>query len=352
MGQSSKAREPRRLVGAATALALLVLGTTSAPGASAAEPELTVSSVTVSRAAVTVSGVNTVRVDVQVTANVPSASATTKLMVYLERQGPGGSLANLYAVNLPRTSGTGDDGVWAGPLWVPSTANGPFKVTAVSEWFDDLGSQGMVVPTPYDGPALQVTGVHQPVVSATTSPNPVPAGASYFIVGRVLDAATGQPYASTVGLEIGVDNTCVESAGVSLRTNTSGTFALRLPPSAFGALNCAFIRTAGVVVAGVGFFARRPGDLSAAPTRASTPAGSVVTVEGRARNAALCPVVLQRLQGATQWRGVSLARVRASGRLTLQAPLGARGAYTYRVHLPVCNRMVDATTARFAIRAT
>jgi hypothetical protein len=321
--------------------------------ASAAEPPVTVGSVTLSRTAVTVSGVNTVRVDVQVAAHVPAAeTVATSLAVYLERQGPGGPVRSLVAVNLVRTSGTGADGVWSDPVWVPSTANGPFKVTAVSEWFDDQGSQGMVTPTPYDGPALQVTGVHQPLISATTSPNPVPTGAAYSVTGRVLDSATGQPYASTVRVEVGVDNQCVGPGAVAVRTNTSGYFAHRLPATAFGALNCALIRTTGVEVAGVGLFARRPGELSAMPTTASAPAGSTVRIEGRARNAALCPVVLQRLRGATQWRGVGLARVRASGRLTLPTTLGAPGSYTYRVHLPVCNRMVGATTARFAIRAT
>lgn len=334
-------------------LALLVLGTTYASDATAAEPELTVSSVSLSRSAVTVSGVNTVRVDVQVTAHVPLAATTeTRLAVYLDRQGAGGSINDLVAKDLVRTAGTGADGVWSGPLWVPSTANGLFKVTAASLWYGDPGAQGMVVPTPYDGPALQVTGVHQPAITATTSPNPVPSGSAYSLVGRVLDSATGQPYASTVRVEIGVDNTCIEGGAAGIRTNTSGYFSHRLPASAFGALNCAFILTNGVYVAAAPVFGRRPGELTAAATTSAARAGSTVRVEGRARNAALCPVVLQRLQGATQWRGVSLARVRASGRLTLPATLGARGSYTYRVHLPACNRMVDATTGRFAIRAT
>jgi hypothetical protein len=334
-------------------LALLVLGTTYASDASAAEPGVTVGSLTLSRAAVAVSGVNTVRVDVQVTAHVPAAETSSiELAVYLERQGPGGTLRYLNAVNLPRTSGTGADGVWSGPLWVPSTANGPFKVTAVSTWTFDSGSQGMVTPTPHDGPALQVTGVHQPVISATTSPNPVPKGSGYSVTGRVIDGATGQPYASTVRVEIGVDNQCAEGGAIGIRTNTSGYFARRLTPDAFGALNCAFILTTGVEVVGVGLFARRPGELSAAPAAPSARAGTTLSVLGRASTAALCPVVLQRLRGATQWRGVSLARVRASGRLTLPAPLAAPGAYTYRVYLPACDRMVDATTARFAVRAT
>lgn len=339
-----------RVVGVATALMLVAVSPTAV---SAAEPEVTVGSVTLSRTAVAVSGVNTVRVDVQITAHVPLAAAIeTRLAVYLERQGPGGSVDHLVAGNLLRTAGTGADGVWSGPLWVPSTANGPFKVTAASLWYNDQGAQGMVVPTPYAGPALQVTGVHQPRISATSSPNPVPKGSGYALVGRVLDSATGQPYASTVRVEIGVDNQCVEPGAVAIRTNTSGYFARQLAPAAFGILNCALIRTGDVTVVGVSFVARGPGDLTAAPTTAAARAGSTVLVEGRARNAALCPVVLQRLRGATQWRGASLARVRASGRLTLPATLGAPGSYTYRVHLPRCNVMADATTARFAIRAT
>lgn len=318
----------------------------------AVDPALVVHSVTLSRASVAVSGLNVVPVQVQVSASYDPAQTDVPLSVHLARSAPGGTLQSLVASNLPRISGTAASGVWGGTLYVPSTAGGSFKVTGVAAGFDSPGTPLMTEPTPFDGPTLSVTGVHQPRITATTYPNPVPVGYAYALGGKVIDSDTGLPYATRIPVEIGVDNFCVEYGGTKISTTTAGTFAHRLPADAGEWVNCAQLKNGTTFVAGVSVLVRRPGELGARPSATSGRVGTSIPVYGTARNAALCPVELQRLRGSTQWRQVALSRVRDSGRLTLLAPLTEAGTPIFRVYLPRCKNYVDAVTTPFGIRAS
>ena len=63
-----------------------------------------------------------------------------------------------------------------------------------------------------------------------------------------------------------------------------------------------------------------------------------------------CKVNLQRLYGATQWRTVSSAKVRQSGRFTVNAQPAYKGQIPYHVSFPACANFVSATSKVFSIR--
>jgi hypothetical protein len=95
-----------------------------------------------------------------------------------------------------------------------------------------------------------------------------------------------------------------------------------------------------------------PVSVSALPARTPVPPGTVVQVNGTVSFAPYrCPVVLQQLTGATQWRGKSLAEVRPSGRYTLLAA-PSPGANTYRTLFPMCGTWAQSTSPAFTITAT
>lgn len=315
----------------------------------AVDPALIVHSVTLSRASVAVSGLNVVPVEVRVSATYPATDVP--LSVVFERTTPGGSLRSMAASNLPRVSGAAGAGVWSGTLNVPSTAGGAFKVTGVLAGFDHPGSPVMSEPTPYDGPTLSVTGLHQPRITMTTYPDPVPVGSAYAVGGRVVDSATGLPYGTQIPVEIGVDNLCVEYTRPVVRTTTAGTFAHGLPASAAEWVNCAILTNGGTYIEGITISPARPGWLGAHPTATAGSVGATVTVYGKS-NAALCPVQLQRLRGDTQWRTVAQSRVRQSGRITLLAPLADAGTLVFRAYLPACTSFGTAAGRPFLIRAS
>lgn len=313
------------------------------------DPGLIVHSVTLSRSSVAVSGLNVVPVQVQVSASYPATDVP--LSVILERTAPGGSLRHLDASNLPRVSGSAGAGTWSGTLHVPSTAGGAWKVTAVLAGFNSPATPVMSDPTPFDGPALSVTGVHQPRITMTTYPNPIPVGSAYAVGGKVVDSATGLPYGTQIPVEIGVDNFCVEYTRPVVRSTTAGTFAYRLPASAAAWVNCAILANGGTYVEGITISPVRVGWVAALPSATTGRVGASVSVDGKS-NATLCPVQLQRLRGDTQWRTVALARVRQSGRFTLLAPLTDTGTLIFRAYVPGCTSVSAAASRPFVIRSS
>lgn len=315
----------------------------------AVDPGLTVHSVTLSRASVAVSGLNVVPVQVHVSASHPAADVP--LSVLFERTADGGSLRSLAASNLPRVSGTGGTGVWSGTLRVPSTAGGEWKVTAVLAGLNLPESPVMTDPTPFDGPTLSVRGLHQPRITLTTYPNPVPLGSAYAVGGKVVDSATGLAYGTQIPVEIGVDNFCVEYTRPVVRSTTAGTFAYRLPASAAAWVNCAILANGGTYVEGITISPVRVGWVAALPSATTGRVGASVSVDGKS-NATLCPVQLQRLRGDSQWRTVALARVRQSGRFTLLAPLTDTGTLIFRAYVPGCTSVSAAASRPFVIRSS
>ena len=83
------------------------------------------------------------------------------------------------------------------------------------------------------------------------------------------------------------------------------------------------------------------------------PVGTVVPVNGSVyRVTSSCPVHLQRLYGASQWRTVSSAKLRSSGRFTVNAQPSYRGLIPYRAYFPTCYNVVAGVSKTFYIRGT
>jgi hypothetical protein len=344
----------RRAIAALLATSLLLLGVMPAAQA-APNPRLTVTAVSFGKPSVAVSGLNLAPVTVTVKGGYASTDpqdANITFYVIMRRTGGSGPLTYLVSTDLPRTGGTVQDGTWSGPVNVPSTANGTFKVTGVFAGSYFPGSGDMTDPTPVDGPTLAVTGLHLPKLAASVSPKVVPFGSPYSIRWAVIDAATGKPYGTRIQVFLGNDNGCVEPGPGSLvRTDTNG-IAIKSYTAAEGDFgNCLRIFGAPTDKAGLGLIVARPGIVSATPSKTSAPVGSVVPVNGSVAGApSNCKVWLQRLYGATQWRSVSSAGIRTSGRFTVNAQPAYKGLIPYRVYLPACYRYQAGLSKVFYIR--
>jgi hypothetical protein len=329
----------------------------AAPGAQAApDPQLKVTDVTLGRSSVAVSGLNTVAVPIRVKGGWDSTDPNDEnlpLVVYLQRTGGTGPLLRLYSTDLVRVAGTLQDGEWAGPVNVPSTANGTFKVIGATRgpFFSLQFSSPPPDPTPFDGPTLVIAGSHLPKITAKVNPPVVPVGAGFTITWAVIDSATGKPYGTRLRVILGTDNECAEGGSAVLFTSTAGLLIRSYPASGADFLQCLQLPGVPVAVGGLGLVPARPGIVSAVPSRTSAPVGTVVPVNGSVAGAPYrCIVVLQRLYGATQWRGVNVGDVRASGRFTVSAQPAYKGLIPYRVYFPTCHRYQAGLSRIFYIR--
>src|SRR6266540_83875 len=196
----------RRVMAALLTAPLVGLLLGAMPSAQAApDPNLTVTDVTLSRTAVAVSG----------------------------------PLRWMFSTDLKRTAGTLNNGTWTGPLNVPSTGNGTFKVTGVMPRPFGVYFGDTTEPTPFAGPSVTVTGYHLPKITASVSPKVVPFGSPYSIRWAVTDAATGKPYGTRITVLLGVDNQCAEDAGGDVvRTDTNGVVAKSYAASDANWVNC------------------------------------------------------------------------------------------------------------------
>ncbi|MEV5965269.1 hypothetical protein AB0L70_26100 [Kribbella sp. NPDC051952] len=338
----------------------LVLGAVVAPAASAVpakvnspDPALTITNVTLGRTSVAVSGLNTVAVPVTVVGGYATTDANPiYLNVFLNRSGGSGPVRQMVAGLLTLDSGTVQSGTWKGFLYVPSTANGTFTVTGVMSGQIIDGSDGsMTTPTPFAGPNLAVTGLHLPKIGVSIIPKVVPFGSAYTARVAITDSATGKAYGSRINVQITWDNLCVEHDGDRYLTNTSGIVDRAYPAAAGDALNCVRLRGRSFDTAGLGWSVSRPGIVSAAPSKTSARVGTIVPVNGTVAGIASgCPVILQRLYGATAWRAVSQDVVRQSGRFTVLAQPPYAGNLIYRVYFPRCGRYQAGYSTSFVIR--
>ncbi len=319
------------------------------------DPDLTIASVALGRTSVAVSSLNLVAVPVTVKAKWDvSEPGDAPLNVFLKRTGGTGPAQTMAAVKLALTDGdvqTG--GTWTGTLYVPSTANGTFKVSSVMQGSVIDGSDGsMTTPTPFDGPSIAVTGLNLPKLSYAIIPAAVPVGKPYKTRVTVLNSATGKPYGTRINVQVAIDNLCVESDGERYLTNTAGVVEVARTADSANWLQCARLRSPGLDILGIGWRVPRPATLSAVPSKTSVKVNTIVPVDGSVSKAPSgCAVVLERLKGATQWRGVSQASVRTSGRYTVLAQPPFVGNNVYRVYLPACKELLGYSK-NFVIRGS
>jgi hypothetical protein len=347
----------RRVLTGLLAVPMLALGLAAFGGTAqaASDPDLHITSVTLNKTAVAVSGLNTAVVTVTVKGSYDTGTpsdSNTPVNVILERTGGSGQEKTLLSTNLPRVPA---NGTWSGALQVPSTANGTFKVTGVITGPFFPGSGSMTEPTPYAGPSLAVTGTHIPKITASVIPKVVPFGKPYSIKWAVTDAQTGKPYGSRLRVVLGEDNICAEYFGPGYTNLTDLNGAVTKTYGAANAefVNCLLLPGNPSSNGGLGLVVARPGVVTATPSKTSAKVGAIVPVNGVVQGApSSCKVYLQRLYGATQWKTVSPAgAIRSySGKFVLNAQPAYKGLIPYRVWFPACFNYQAGVSKVFYIR--
>lgn len=313
-------------------------------------------SVTYSSSTVTVTGLQTA--PLTVTVHVTSTPAIATDNGYLTIDFKTTSIPVSYLqTGMNLLAGSGTDGTWAATMLIPAPKSGTYVPYLVYE----RGSPGPEHPiTGFAG--FTVVGTHAPHVSTGQAPNPVLLAAPFTVKGRVIDGTTGVGIPG-VRISHGVASGDSMYYDAVVLTNSLGYYGF--PPQtsvqAHSNVNAAVIRGpvqsdgTEVVIAYSSFDPMILPAVSAAPASSRVPVGTVVQVNGKVTGtptpAAACPVALQRLTGATQWRGVSLASVRASGRYTLLAQPSVMGRNIYRTLFPRCSGDAQATSTPFAITA-
>jgi hypothetical protein len=277
------------------------------------------------------------------------------LAVVLERSGGVGPSNLIVAGDLLRTAGTAQNGTWTGNLNVPSTANGTFKVTGVVGSVNyDGGDGSMIGPTPFAGPSIAIRGVHIPKIGVSVVPRVVPFKAPYQIRAAIYDSTTGKAYGTRILLQVTRANLCFEYDVGSKPTNAAGLLVTNFEGVYGDTGHCVRVRGKYVDTLSFHFTPLRPGVVTAAPAKTSAPVGELVPVNGSVKgnfSEQPRPVVLQRLYG-TEWRVVSTATVRQSGRITLTAQPAYVGNISYRVSLPAFHQYQAGVSKTFVIRGT
>ncbi|MET7277840.1 hypothetical protein ABZS29_06375 [Kribbella sp. NPDC005582] len=353
----------RHLVATLLAAPLVGAVLSGTPTALAApNPDLTVHSVTVDKTRVAVAGLNTVPVTITVKASYnfsepePPPGGFT-LYAILQRYGANeGPLNDLYSSPLTVVDGTVRNGTWRGKVDVPSTANGTFEIFGLKVGRFDPASGDNTDPTTYPNPVrISVSGQHVPRITARVTPNPVPPGKPYSVRWSVIDSATKQPYGTRLKVLLGNDNGCVERVGTAgtVLTDTAGYITKSYAAADADFLNCLLLPGTQAPVGGLSMRIPHPSVVTATPSKASAPVGTIVLVNGTvAGSPAGCPVNLQRLYGASQWRTVGTASVRQSGRFTLNAQPAYRGRIPYRAQMVACRNYLTGYSKVFHITGT
>ncbi|MEU8610268.1 hypothetical protein AB0C29_19980 [Actinoplanes sp. NPDC048791] len=331
----------------------------AAPAAETTPPVL--KSIELSRSAVTVSGLQTVMLEVRV-------RLTDETGVEQTSDGVGGLLPyvtfsqapNNYAA-LALTEGTPQDGIWTGEVAVTSAWKGTVRVDRLAA-YDKLWNLLDIDPgTAIDPATVQVTSSHRPGIDMTF-PEPAKRGKPVVMTVRVWDTDTGRPWPNAP-LVIGNDNGCVEwGFRVNGRTGSTGTFRRTVPANQAEALHCVWVpgtsrkptgqdeRTIIAIDAAHLRYSRFK--VSAAPAKAAAPAGSAVDVTGSVSPLNKGKVIrLQRYTGGA-WKNVNTGRVRASGRYTVVATPPGKASYSYRVYAPGDAYAVGGSSKAFTIRGT
>ncbi|MFF1818983.1 hypothetical protein ACFVWG_16910 [Kribbella sp. NPDC058245] len=342
----------------ATLLTVPVAGAvlTAAP-AQAAPPDMTINAVTIDRPSVAVAGLNTVPVTITVKGSITNGDPTQKdtpLYADLKRVGtvPAG-IDWVVSDSLKMVSGDETSAVWQGKVNVPSTANGSLKITGfhIGVYYPPSGSNDE--PTLVDGPAIQVNGVHQPKFTATVTPTVATQGKPVTIKWQVTDSDTKKPYGSKLRVIVADDNGCVERVGGAgtVLTDTAGVIVSKTFSD--DAIHCILVPGSQAPIGGSSIGLNHPGVVTAVPSKTSAKVGTIVPVNGVVKvNPLYCPVNLQRLYGATQWRTVGTAKSDSRKRYVLNAQPAYKGKIPYRVQFPTCYNYVTAYSPTFWITGT
>ncbi|MFI5734440.1 hypothetical protein ACIA49_30265 [Kribbella sp. NPDC051587] len=316
------------------------------PAFAAPDPELKITSATMNKTSVAVAGLNTVPVTITVTGSFPEKDFG--LLATLQRTGGDAYATSYLFADLARVS----EGMWRGDVNVPSYADGTFALVGFQPG-NFAGNRDNPSPDPTPPPVertLTVQGSHQPRITGTTNPAVAPAGKPYTTTWRVLDSQTGKPYGTRLKVGLGTAEWTCGWRGTPALTDTNGALVVKYNGNE--EISCLNIPGTPTSRYALNVFPKRPRSVSATPAKASAPVGTFVNVNGSATIASGCAVWLQRLYGATQWRNVNSATVRASGRFTLIATPAYKGKIPYRALVPACGYGAAASSKPFSIVGT
>ena len=274
-------------------------------------------------------------------------------------------------LRLRLTSGTVADGIWSGTFRVPSISPGRYVLRWVT-WSGGGTSGEAEVPPPV--PTVVVIGTHAPRLRVTQRPDPVRGNAPVTMVGRLVDSATGRGFAG-VTVRYGASCDPDPCPVRRVRTDRQGWFTVPyrlvpvlgvpVPPQRllhwFDVVSAPQSDGRAVSIGGAHLSIRVRVTVRAVPSSARVRAGAPITVTGRVNGSPFvptpgvwfpiprCTLVLQRLNGASTWRSVGSAVMRASHRFTLVDPAAARGRHAYRVRAPACQQQLRAVSPRFVV---
>lgn len=372
-------------------LALAAVLTATAPVAASADPvhaaspavvsvatatpsDPQVTSLTLTPQQITVSGVSTAPLTVEVafrqTSADPFPPTPTRVVlrpVSVPRPLP---IPPILSIVTPRASGTDTDGVWRGAIPVPSSASGLWRVDCVM-----LSNARCLVPT--QRPTVRINGTHSPSLSVAMRPYPIQLSGTVTVSGRLTDSSTGR---GVPGREIVVAlhrQTCTfESTSCSgeslygLFTDPWGRFSSTVSTNQAPRL-CVVATIPGThsldqdapTLATDCRSIRHVIRVSAASAVTRVRIDGVVRVSGRVAPgpvtgqsslASGAVIQLQRLTGGV-WRTVSSTRVEPNGTYRLGARAdargGRRGVQRYRTVINQSVRTTQAISATVRITA-
>ncbi|TDD57519.1 hypothetical protein E1263_23295 [Kribbella antibiotica] len=319
--------------------------------ASAGSVDLQVESAFFNKTKVAVAGLNTVPVTLTVKATYKLGKPGQPMFAVLDSVDSPQYSPELYSEPLKLIDGTGTDGTWQGIVNVPSIQGGTLELSRVEAGVFDpkapIGDNDLV-----SGVSLAVTGLHVPKITRTVSANPVPFGKPYSITWKVTDSATGKPYGSRLKVLATKGPYCsaVKGSAGAVQTNTAGVLVVPYAPADGDKLNCLLLPGTQAPIDSYALAPNRPGVVAATPDKTSAKVGTTVAVKGNVLGFTYdCPVNLQRLSGATQWRTLRSTKQGVSGRYSLPAQITAKGKSTYRVQFPACHQVLAGVSKSFAI---
>lgn len=251
---------------------------------------------------------------------------------YLVLRKVGGSQEE--GMELQRTSGTAQDGVWSAVIQVPSTWDGQWETKLVRAADDaqnmlDSDLPGTIRKT------LTVTGTHLPRVTVEFEPEVSSGNDPVTFKGRFFYSDTGEGIGNQP-IYLGFDNLCAEgSEPPNATTAADGTFSGRQLGGPF--LHCAAIlrpsniaSTFATIVAAFAFPAIKP-EITIEASRSSAPVGSKITLSGSVEPAVDYRVEIQELRNGA-WRGIGGVTA-SNGRYSFRVVLVSEGHHRYRAFI-------------------
>lgn len=301
-------------------------------------------SIEFSRRAITVQGLEAKPLTVSVHLSDPDGVAASSVRI-----------GEFPPVRLTLSSGTPQDGVWAGGFAVTSEWSGDYR-PALLEAADQSGDK-LSVRDP-DAPAVAVSSYGRPLLRLSASPDPAVPGDAVTQRVVMTDRDTGEPLRDTPFV-IADDAACSGDLPrtPNARTNSSGVYTRTLPAGVIQDwVSCAWATADGQPATRIAQVSARLTyrfAITAAAQSTSVKARTDVAVNGTLQPRAQGKEVeLQRLYPGNEWRTVNRGVTDGESRIRLLATPPGTGTYSYRLFAPAQTNRAAAFSEVFTIRGT